>query len=206
MVRDHRVGARLHRLAHLALHDALTDLPNRRLLVDELGAALARARRSGHRVAVLFIDLDDFKSINDNYGHDAGDRLLVEVARRLRRAARAGDTVARISGDEFVVVCEPVRDGHEADAARDRLHVEFDAPVPMGRDGPAVAVRASIGVTVSDDSATNSERLLRDADAAMYHVKRRRHAHVDLVTAELDDGREHGSTGASRLPEGTVGS
>jgi len=197
-VRDVTAHRRLEEhLEHLALHDPLTDLPNRRLLIDELQGALARARRSEYRVALLFIDLDGFKAVNDEHGHEAGDRLLVEVAQRLRRASRAGDTVARIGGDEFVVVCEQVRDVREAGAARDRIHRELEAPIPLEGGATLIPVRASIGVTVCDNAHAEPERILRDADVAMYDVKRRRHAHVDLVSAELEDAAARGSSPAA---------
>ena len=101
-------------LAHQATHDALTDLPNRSLLLDHLGLALARATRDRHLVALLFIDLDRFKTINDRFGHDIGDELLVAVAGRISEVLRPADTVARLGGDEFVILCENVADEHHA--------------------------------------------------------------------------------------------
>ncbi len=167
------ISARKHaeaQLTHHALHDPLTGLPNRTLLVANLAQAIERAgRRRGH-VAVLFIDLDDFKLVNDSLGHDAGDEILVEVARRLSGAMRGADMVARLGGDEFVVVCEDLRDAAETAAVVERVGRSLHAPVTLS--GRSSNVRASIGVAISTISPT-PEALLRDADAAMYRAKGR---------------------------------
>ena len=151
-------------LRHLALHDALTGLPNRTLVLDRLRHAVARARRSGRPAAVLFCDLDGFKAVNDGHGHERGDAVLCAVAARLTEAARASDTVGRLAGDEFVVVCE---DLEGEDAVRDiaaRLRAAVARPVG------GLAVDVSIGGALwrdGDDAAA----LLQRADAAMYAVK-----------------------------------
>ncbi len=156
------------RLTHLATHDPLTGLANRALLLDRLRGALATAARDGSTTALLFVDLDDFKQVNDALGHEAGDRLLVHAARRLERAVRQGDTVARLGGDEFVVLCERIGGGSEAQEVADRLQQRLSRPVLL--DGGAVRVGASVGVAMArpgDDAAS----LLSSADAAMYLVK-----------------------------------
>ncbi len=155
-------------LAHQALHDALTGLPNRVLLADRLDQALARAGRSGGGVAVLFIDLDRFKVVNDSRGHAAGDSLLVTVAQRLRQAIRTQDTVARFGGDEFVVVCEDAAAGWEAGSVAERIGEAFQAPFLV--KGQEVFLTASMGVAVGDGT-DSPEGLIRDADAAMYRAK-----------------------------------
>ena len=159
------------RLRHLAYHDALTDLPNRSLLHDRLDVAIKQAHRRGSRIGVLFLDLDDFKAVNDSYGHGAGDRLLVELAGRLRNGVRAGDTVARLGGDEFVVLLDSVT-GAE-DAARVAAKVLEAVRAPFRRVGHDVHVTASVGVSVYPADGTTAEELLRSADAAMYRNKER---------------------------------
>jgi diguanylate cyclase (GGDEF)-like protein/PAS domain S-box-containing protein len=161
-------------LRHLALHDAATGLPNRPLLDDRLSQALAASRRDGRYVAILFVDLDDFKAVNDSLGHQAGDDVLRAVGQRLRGALRETDAVARIGGDEFVVVAGglPV----QQDAVRLAEHVLATLAPPVVTRGVEHVVRASIGVRVADpvrDASTSPEELLRDADSAMYSAKHR---------------------------------
>ncbi|MEU4425935.1 GGDEF domain-containing protein [Actinoplanes sp. NPDC024001] len=162
------------RLRTAALHDHLTGLPNRLLLEDRLNRAGARAaREAGYRFAVLLLDLDGFKAINDGLGHAAGDALLVEVARRLTGLVRRTDTVARLGGDEFVVLIDGLP---EPDAYRrvcDAVQAAVTAPVDV--DGQLVQVGVSIGVAVSGDGAVDPDHLLREADAAMYRVKSATH-------------------------------
>lgn len=157
------------RLAHLALHDTLTGLPNRALLLDHAAQALARQQRDGGEVALLFIDLDRFKLVNDSLGHAAGDDLLVQAAARLDAAMCDTDTVARIGGDEFVVLCEEISPG-QADQLADRILEAFRMPFLL--DGNEAIVTTSIGVavTAAGQHASPAE-LLRDADTAMYRAK-----------------------------------
>ncbi len=156
-------------LEHLALHDALTGLPNRTLFRDRLEHALAQADRRGQLVAVLFLDLDNFKVINDSLGHQSGDALLVEVAQRLRLCVRGGDTVARLGGDEFTILLEVIDDEAQADLVAERIGEALRTPVRLGdRD---VFVSASIGVALSDARRVEPEGLLRNADIAMYRSK-----------------------------------
>lgn len=156
-------------LAHEARHDALTGLANRRRLLESLTAYYTGRRGGDHRMALLFFDLDGFKGVNDTFGHDAGDQLLIEVAARLSAAAREGDLVARIAGDEFVVVLHDAADRAHADAAARRLLAALNQDVPVGND--RVRVSASVGVAMAGDH-DNAAELLRCADAGMYEVKR----------------------------------
>lgn len=154
-------------ITHLAFHDPLTALANRRLFLDRLDHALAQLRRSDGTFAILFIDLDDFKEINDSYGHTAGDALLQEVAGRLRRAVRETDTIARFGGDEFAVLCDQA-DLDIATQAAERIEAELRHPTVI--EGNHVAVAGSIGIAIADRE-TDADTLLRQADAAMYAVK-----------------------------------
>jgi diguanylate cyclase (GGDEF)-like protein/PAS domain S-box-containing protein len=157
------------RLRHEALHDPLTGLANRRLLLERLSAALERGRRRGGGTALLFLDLDRFKLVNDSLGHPVGDRLLVAVAERLRAAAGPGDTVARFGGDEFAVLLDGAPG---ADAALRRGEaIQRALSSPVGLDGFEVFTSASIGVAVAGAQADGPEALLRGADAAMYRAK-----------------------------------
>jgi diguanylate cyclase (GGDEF)-like protein len=156
-------------LAWQAYHDPLTGLPNRRLFLDRLDGALARARRSGLDVALLFIDLDDFKAINDALGHRGGDDVLAAVAQRLLGAVRPGDTVARLAGDEFTVVLEGVPSLEEAQAIATRIDDALAYPASVF--GAPVALSASIGVALTTDGRGSVDELLRRADVAMYAAK-----------------------------------
>ena len=156
-------------LEHLALHDPLTGLPNRALILDRITQMLARARRHSLRSAVCFLDLDDFKEINDTLGHQAGDQLLVAVGRRLVEAVRPCDTVGRLGGDEFVVLLEgdPARTGVEQVAAR--LLEALRHPFDLASSDEAVTVSASVGIAEADGQEPSD--LLRDADLALYRAK-----------------------------------
>jgi len=156
-------------LVHRALHDPLTGLPNRALLMDRLGHALARAVRQRRRVAVLFLDLDNFKVINDSLGHEAGDLLLAEVGHRLLDAVRGGDTVARFGGDEFAVLLEDVVNAEQAEASAERIAAALRTPLELfGRE---LTISVSIGIAVSQRTSNEPEDMLREADLAMYHAK-----------------------------------
>ncbi len=154
-------------LQFLAMHDSLTKLPNRTLLEDRLAQEIENAKRSGKPFSLFFLDLDGFKNVNDAFGHQTGDLLLIEVARRIRSIVRARDTVARIGGDEFVLLADAEEPGDAANLA-DKLLDAIQMPIEIL--GNQCEVSASIGIALYDHEA-NGERLLRHADAAMYHAK-----------------------------------
>jgi diguanylate cyclase (GGDEF)-like protein/PAS domain S-box-containing protein len=157
-------------LAHRAFHDSLTELPNRELLVDRLGHALIRSARSNKLTAVLFIDLDGFKAVNDTLGHLAGDTLLVSVARRLCASVRPGDTVARMGGDEFILLLEDLSDVAEARSVAERCLEQLREPIAL--DSQHVTVTASIGIACTGDGPTALPGdLMKQADVAMYAAK-----------------------------------
>ena len=174
------------RLWHAAFYDGLTGLPNRALFMERLNQAQARARgRGGNGFAVLFLDLDRFKFVNDSLGHRAGDELLVQIARRLERIRRAGDSVSRLGGDEFAILVEGVHDAQEAAHVAERVQRELQVPFDLGGDaGPQeVYSSASIGIAMGGRDQ-RPEDLLRDADTAMYRAKSQgasRHAVFDIA-------------------------
>ncbi|TML59666.1 MAG: EAL domain-containing protein [Actinobacteria bacterium] len=158
-------------LAHQAFHDPVTSLANRALFVDRVQHALMRAQRGTASVGVMFIDLDDFKTVNDSLGHAAGDLVLREVARQLMTAVRPTDTVARFGGDEFAVLLDGVEDSPEAADIAERILGALEQAVEI--DGKEVFPRASVGICLADDGASaDAEELLRNADVAMYRAKR----------------------------------
>ncbi len=163
------------RLEHQAFHDGLTGLPNRALFLDRLRQALARTNRRDDSVAVLFLDLDGFKNVNDSLGHEVGDRLLVAAAGRLEGSVRIGDTVARLGGDEFTVLLEDVRGVEEAVRVADRIAAELASPFELG--GEELLVTSSVGISVSTTPDDRPEDLMRDADLAMYRAKETGKAH-----------------------------
>ncbi len=160
----------LTRVQHQMLHDHLTGLPNRTLFEVRLRDALARAEVAQSSLAVLFLDLDGFKRVNDTLGHDAGDELLMQVATRFTAAVRADETVARLGGDEFVAVIGPLQGLHDALSAAQRFLLALDRPFDLR--GQTVQVSASIGVSVYPEDGTDAASLQRRADEAMYQVKR----------------------------------
>jgi diguanylate cyclase (GGDEF)-like protein len=200
-------------LAHQALHDPLTGLPNRIAVMDRLAQALLGVERPSvnrlgvdrtrSQVAVLFVDLDNFKEINDSFGHDAGDLVLVEVARRLSALARRTDTVARLGGDEFVVLCADLDLHATASLLADRILRAIAVPFTNGEQD--MSVTCSVGIATTSEAATEPDRLLREADAAMYEAKKagrnrsraydpahRSRAQKDTLYTELARGIEQG--------------
>jgi diguanylate cyclase (GGDEF)-like protein len=155
-------------LAWDALHDALTGLANRRLLEDRLGQALARSKRAGTVVVVVFIDLDGFKAVNDRWGHEAGDALLREVARGLQAKLRPNDTLARFGGDEFVALCELSSPAQLGGLQRRLRSAISDVALPDGR-----SAQGSLGTAIAHDATAAPTDVLRAADMAMYDAKRR---------------------------------
>jgi diguanylate cyclase (GGDEF)-like protein/PAS domain S-box-containing protein len=170
-------------LRHQAFHDALTGLANRALFMDRLEHALARAPRRDRRLAVLYLDLDDFKAVNDTLGHPAGDRLLVAVAERLRAQLRAGDTAARMGGDEFAVLLEELPQGTAARTVAARLLRSIRGPYPL--DDRQVFVRASVGIAGPGPAARSADDVLRNADLAMYAAKRRGKDRAEVFRSSL---------------------
>jgi Amt family ammonium transporter len=170
-------------IRHQALHDALTGLPNRALVVERLEHALARARRTDERVALLFLDLDHFKHVNDSLGHGRGDELLIAVSERLRSAVRPPDTVGRLGGDDFVVLCENVTEEIGALVIAERLTAALKRPFRLGDE--EVFVSASVGVALPGPSARTAADLLRDADAALYRAKGAGRGRHELFDASL---------------------
>ncbi len=171
-------------IRHRALHDSLTALPNRVLFLDRLGHALARLRRQPNTpVAVLFLDIDHFKLVNDSLGHQAGDDLLMAVATSLRQAVRPGDTVARFGGDEFGILLEEILSEREAIEVAQRIAAAFARPFVLGVTEHFVS--ASVGIALADDADQPPEALIRDADAAMYRAKERGRARYELFDEDM---------------------
>jgi len=157
------------RIEFLAHHDPLTDLPNRLLLRDRLERAIAQGERAGSRVALLFIDLDRFKTVNDSLGHPVGDRLLREAAMRLRKCVRDMDTVSRQGGDEFLIVLTELRDGDDVTRVAESILAAMSEPFSL--DGHDVAISCSVGVAVYPEDGQGFDELLKKSDIAMYHAK-----------------------------------
>jgi diguanylate cyclase (GGDEF)-like protein len=171
------------RAREAALHDALTGVPNRVLMLERLEHAFLRGRRSTKTSAVFFVDLDRFKAVNDSHGHHVGDELLVAVAERLTGVLRPGDTLARLSGDEFVILCEDLDGPSQADAIVGR--VDAVLALPFALSGAEVRMTASIGIAFTGRGNDAPEQLLRDADLAMYRTKRQRGSRQVIDLREL---------------------
>ena len=179
------------RLWQQAFSDPLTALPNRRSMAAHLDRCLARGRDGSARVALIFCDLDRFKTINDRYGHAVGDAVLLEVCRRLQGQLRPGDMLARIGGDEFVVVAEAIRSDADAMQLAGRLRDALAAPCVHG--GETLAITMSFGVATARAGDQNAEELLRRADASMYTVKESGRDGVALHTPDADSIRDEQS-------------
>ena len=173
-------------LAFQAMHDSLTGLPNRALFLDRLGVELAHAARSGSDLAVMFLDLDGFKVVNDGMGHQAGDELLQAVAARFLDVVRAGETVARLGGDEFTFIFHDVRGADRAAAVGKRILDTLSEPSVIG--GHEVVVTGSIGIVLPGPGA-RADAVLRDADAGMYRAKEAGRARFEIF-----DGEQHSAT------------
>ena len=171
-------------VAHAAIHDPLTDLPNRTLLMDRLKSALDRIDRSAGHVMVAFVDLDHFKLINDSLGHEWGDRVLRMVADRINQALRPSDTVARFGGDEFVVVCESIPDEEAALELANRIATSLSLPLTV--EHLETFITASVGIALARYRDTSPERLLSDADSAMYRAKERGRASIEMYNEHKD--------------------
>jgi len=190
------------RLEHLAHFDALTQLPNRMLLGDRMQLAKAQTERSGKMLAVCYLDLDNFKPINDQFGHSVGDYLLIEVAHRLKTCVRAGDTVARLGGDEFVLLITNLDDLHECDHAMSRVISALASPFRVSAQ--FVDVSASIGVTIYPHDGSDSDTLLRHADQAMYAAKQGGRNRYHLFDPENDRRARVRREEITRIREGLV--
>ena len=172
-------------MEHLAYYDILTGLANRSYFRDQLRKAIAMAHRGYYNFALLYFDLDEFKRINDTLGHDAGDELLKEVARRLTSRLREEDTIARLGGDEFAVILSGIKDRHQASTIAANLQQAFHDPVKLGNHD--VAISASIGITVAPEDASEEELLLKHADLAMYEAKARGKNTFHFFSQDLND-------------------
>lgn len=173
----HRREREIH---HLAYHDALTGLPNRTLFADRLEQGLALSRRVGDRIALIFVDLDRFKAVNDAHGHQAGDRLLIQVAIRLRECLRASDTAARVGGDEFIVLLHGIRDAEDAQAVAQKIRAHLQEPYDLG-EGLIVNSSASLGVVIDPPNGLDAAALNHHADQAMYRSKQRGGNRVTVI-------------------------
>jgi diguanylate cyclase (GGDEF)-like protein/PAS domain S-box-containing protein len=172
------------RAQHLADHDALTGLPNRRLLEDRLTQALALSYRNRKNTAVMFVDLDRFKNINDSLGHAVGDQLLKEIASRLVKQLRVGDTICRIGGDEFVVVLPEVKRSSDVAHVAQKIIEQLSQPVVV--EEREFVVTSSIGIAIYPDDGRDAESLIRNADAAMYHAKELGRANYQFFTEQMN--------------------
>ncbi|MGM0677092.1 sensor domain-containing protein [Ectothiorhodospira marina] len=172
------------RLEYLAFHDPLTGLPNRSVMLDRIGQAIAQARRDQHALAVVFIDLDDFKVVNDSLGHAQGDQLLTQIAQRLRALLREGDTVARFGGDEFILLLSKLKHVQGVIPVIEKLQAELSRPVSL--HSHQVFVTVSMGIAVYPGDSDRPEELIRHADAAMYRAKAEGRRCYHFYTSEMD--------------------
>jgi diguanylate cyclase (GGDEF)-like protein len=175
LVLEHRLHEERRRFQHMAHHDSLTNLGNRRLFMETLRRALAVAVRQNSRVGVLFVDMDGFKSINDGYGHDVGDAVLIETATRIRQCVRDGDLPARLGGDEYGVILIDIRGPEAARTIHDKIQTALTRPMTVREH--SIVVSASIGIAIYPDDASDLEGLLRSVDDSMYRKKTISSAH-----------------------------
>jgi diguanylate cyclase (GGDEF)-like protein/PAS domain S-box-containing protein len=159
------------RIRHLAHHDSLTGLPNRMLFNDRLAQAISLAKRDTRQFALLYLDLDKFKPVNDTLGHDAGDQLLKSVALRIRKQVRESDTVARVGGDEFAVILRDIHSREDIVTVAEKIIAELEMPFELGARKQSVNIGTSIGIVVYPDDAQDHETLIKLADASMYKAK-----------------------------------
>jgi diguanylate cyclase (GGDEF)-like protein len=175
----------MNELKRMAYYDTLTGLPNRALLKERIKSAIAFAKRNGTKVAILFIDLDYFKTVNDTLGHEIGDRILVQVAYRISSVFRETDTVARFGGDEFVAVIPDVKRVEDVLAVAERILSLFDTPFAV--NGDDIYLSASIGVALYPDNGETPTELIKNADMAMYKAKEEGKRNIAFFTKEMDD-------------------
>ena len=194
----HHLKRDAEKLAHRALHDPLTGLPNRTLFLDRLEMGLAHLDRRPGRIAVFFFDLDGFKQVNDKLGHEAGDMLLVEVASRLRGVLRPCDTLARFGGDEFTILCVDLDDEHSAAAIAERV-LGVIAGTPVALPDGEVCITASVGISLAAEANGSPSVLIRQADDAMYRAKDH-----GKDCYRLCDGRGRNGAAAVRPENGSV--
>jgi len=207
--RDLRLKERFLRLArkeaqvrHAAYHDELTGLPNRSLLLDRFNQAVAQGARQGRQVALLFLDLDGFKSVNDRLGHAAGDALLQQVAGRLSACIRAGDTACRYGGDEFVVMLPEVDGDDSAATVAEKIRSRLSAPYPV--DGGMLTVKASIGTAVYPVDGQEYGALLEHSDIGMYRAKACSSAPPNAAPLTINEPSPAGIERAASANRGTT--
>ncbi|WP_128101846.1 sensor domain-containing diguanylate cyclase [Paenibacillus sp. DCT19] len=169
---------------HLSMHDSLTGLPNRRAFNERLVWAINHAEPSEGRFAVLFVDTDGFKQINDTYGHEVGDQVLVETAKRLKENIRSTDSVARLSGDEFSIILNQLNDDHDAEVVCEKLGASFVVPIEVS--GYSINLSLSIGISIYPRHADEPAELLRYADQAMYRIKKNGKSGYAMYDSERD--------------------
>lgn len=173
------------RLKHLALHDSLTDLPNRNLFHDHLNKSVARAKRQEGMLAVLFIDLDEFKNINDKLGHSVGDLMLLSVAKRLTECIRESDIVARMGGDEFTVILDDVNSVDDTAMVAEKILEAMSVPFVL--EGNKISITASIGISVYPNDSSDKDTLMKNSDTAMYMAKKKGKNNYRFFLSELNE-------------------
>ncbi len=183
-----RAGKRIielnNQLHHQALYDSLTNLPNRTLFIKRLQRIAARPKQyENYKFAVFFVDLDRFKNVNDTLGHERGDQLIMEVARKLEKCIRATDTAARLGGDEFAIILDDINDESDVTLLAERIQTELSLPINLR--GHEISATASIGIALSSAGYSTADKLLRNADTAMYHAKAQGKAHHKIFDVNM---------------------